>query len=412
MDSSGGHSKHAPRERVLFVHAHPDDESISTGGTIATLVDNHAHASVLTCTRGERGKVISAQLAHLEGDLAALAAVREAELAEALQALGVSDHRYLGAPGARWHGRQPRAYSDSGMRWGSAGVDVFDLPAADSFAGADFAEVTTDIAAAIAEIEPTAVVSYDHRGGSGHPDHIRAHYAARRAADVMGVPFYVVVEAYPADPVFDARHGDIVVDVEPVLPRKRAALAAHRTQIRVLGERSFVLASGDPRPIVPVELFRRLHRDRPRPAHPFAAQSAGSKVATAFIALLVGIAAGASLTLIHQATVSVADVPVPTGLVIGLLVLVALMLGLRLVFGTRWIAGAAALGALVAIGVLSLPSPGGSVLVPAGAVGYAWIFGPTLIAFVVLGWPVTRRPPMPSEQRYGGTSPVKGSLPE
>ena len=74
-------------ERVLFVHAHPADESIVTGGTIATLVDRRASVTVLTCTRGEG-----------------------AELAAALAELGVTDHRWLGDSNARWAGREPRRY--------------------------------------------------------------------------------------------------------------------------------------------------------------------------------------------------------------------------------------------------------------------------------------------------------------
>ena len=111
-------------ERVLFVHAHPDDETITTGATIATLVENGAAVTVLTLTRGERGEVIPVDLASLEGDLEALAAVREAELAQALSHLGVRDHRFLGNPDARWAGRTARRYVDSGMRWGARGAQA------------------------------------------------------------------------------------------------------------------------------------------------------------------------------------------------------------------------------------------------------------------------------------------------
>ena len=81
------------REHVLFVHAHPDDESIVTGGTIAKLVRDGVPVTVLTCTRGERGEVIPAELRHLEGDLRALADHRETELAAAMAALGVTDQQ-------------------------------------------------------------------------------------------------------------------------------------------------------------------------------------------------------------------------------------------------------------------------------------------------------------------------------
>src|ERR1700712_2147540 len=99
-------------ERVLFVHAHPDDETISTGGTIATLIDAGASVTVLTCTRGERGEVVPNELKHLEGSTA-LAAWRAGELAHAMTVLGVTAHRYLGANNARWAGRPSRLYRDS-----------------------------------------------------------------------------------------------------------------------------------------------------------------------------------------------------------------------------------------------------------------------------------------------------------
>jgi N-acetyl-1-D-myo-inositol-2-amino-2-deoxy-alpha-D-glucopyranoside deacetylase len=95
-------------ERVLFVHAHPDDESITTGGTIATLLDAGAHVTVLTCTRGELGEVIPADLQHLLESPEALGAYREKELAAAMAALGVTDHRYLGDDDALWDDLAPR----------------------------------------------------------------------------------------------------------------------------------------------------------------------------------------------------------------------------------------------------------------------------------------------------------------
>src|SRR3712207_5287908 len=109
-------------ERVLFVHAHPDDESISTGGTIATLVDRGAAVTVLTCTRGERGEVIPPELAHFEGS-PDLVPIREEELRKALRELGVVDGRFLGAPNARRPGLPERSYLDSGMRWGADGPE-------------------------------------------------------------------------------------------------------------------------------------------------------------------------------------------------------------------------------------------------------------------------------------------------
>src|SRR3984957_1317473 len=112
----------ARAERVLFVHAHPDDETLETGGTIAALVDRGAKVTVLTCTRGERGEIIPDDLRPALESKAAMAKLREAELAAAMKILGVTDHRYLGDRNARWSGAADRVYVDSGMSWGKPGA--------------------------------------------------------------------------------------------------------------------------------------------------------------------------------------------------------------------------------------------------------------------------------------------------
>src|SRR4051812_32329976 len=93
-----------PRRRILFVHAHPDDESIETGATMARHAAEGAHVCLVTCTRGEEGEVIPENLRHLTGDR--LGEYRAGELARACAALGVTDRRFLGGEG-RWR--------DSGM---------------------------------------------------------------------------------------------------------------------------------------------------------------------------------------------------------------------------------------------------------------------------------------------------------
>src|SRR5699024_5573091 len=99
--------------RVRFVHAHPDAQTITTAGTIASPVPDRAGATVLTATRGGGGEVIPAELRHLEGDRAGLARVREQEIAEAMRALGVTTHAFLGGT--------TRTFEDSGMEWGPDG---------------------------------------------------------------------------------------------------------------------------------------------------------------------------------------------------------------------------------------------------------------------------------------------------
>jgi N-acetyl-1-D-myo-inositol-2-amino-2-deoxy-alpha-D-glucopyranoside deacetylase len=366
-------------ERIMFVHAHPDDETISTGATIAKLVDSGAVVTVLTCTRGERGEVIPAELKHLASSPEALAAQREAELAEALAILGVTDHRILGEPDARWAGREPRRYLDSGMRWGKRGPEPLEQQDPGSLASAELGEIAADIAAVMLAVEPHAVVSYAADGGYGHPDHVRVHEATRTAADVLRVPFYVIEEKRGT--------GALRVDPAPVLERKRAALAAHRTQVIVDGD-MFALSSGDPRPITAVEACSRL---RP-PGTEFNDHSLLSRIASCALAVVLGAFVGATLTVAHQATVDVGGVALPWGIIAAVIVTAALLVGLRLAFGTRIVAGCAAVGLLGASAFLALQSVGGSVLVPGNPVGYTWTFAPVVIALVVLAWPRVDRP--------------------
>jgi N-acetyl-1-D-myo-inositol-2-amino-2-deoxy-alpha-D-glucopyranoside deacetylase len=365
------------QERVLFVHAHPDDETLATGATIATLVDSGAHVTVLTCTRGELGEVIPPELQHLRG--AALGEHRLGELDAALRILGVDDHRMLGAADARWEGREPRQYADSGMRWGAHGAEPLDSADPRSLSAAENGEVAADIAAVIVAVEPDVVVSYAADGGYGHPDHVRAHEAARTAAEVLGVPFYAVDSE-------GARRGPVVVHPTPaIVDRKRRALQAHATQVAVTGD-EYALSSGGRKPIAVPESFTRL-----RPAEPsFADYGLGARIVTCLIAAALGLFAGALLTAVHQASATVAGVAVPWGLIAGLLIVTALLVGLRTVFESRLVALVAGAALLGASALLALQSAGGSVLVPDNALGYAWTFGPVLIGAVVLGWPARR----------------------
>jgi N-acetyl-1-D-myo-inositol-2-amino-2-deoxy-alpha-D-glucopyranoside deacetylase len=366
-------------ERVLFVHAHPDDETITTGGTIARLVDAGAAVTVLTCTRGELGEVIPDALKYLEGSGARLAQLREAELARAMGILGVSDHRFLGDPSARWGGQEPRRYHDSGMRWGEHGaVPLADI-APDSLCAADLAEVVRDIAAVIAQAEIEAVVSYDPTGGYGHPDHVRAHHAARRAAEALGVPFFQI------EPPGARDSGGFTVDVSAQKQRKTEALRAYPSQVTVTGDR-YALSSGPAVPIAAEERFRRV-RSSVRPATVWGEQAPSGKLAGAVLALLTGIVVGALATVNHQVSVGWFAGQLPLGILASLGLVTALLVGLRLVFENRLLPALAAAGLLVAVGTLSLMSAGGSVLVPANALGWIWTFGAPVIALTVLSWP-------------------------
>lgn len=269
------------KPRLLFVHAHPDDETLTTGGTIAHYAALGAEVKVVTCTLGEEGEVIGDRYAQLTVDNAdQLGGYRIAELTAALQALGVDGPHYLGGAG-HWR--------DSGMagtpsrgpqrRW----VD------------ADMTEAVGQLVAIIGELRPHVVVTYDPNGGYGHPDHIQTHRVTTEAvaasADAVGwaVPkFYWTVMATSAmgaglqavkelpegwirinaDDVpfgFSDDQIDAVVDVSAHLPAKVAAMRAHATQVTVspkgdalalsnnialplIGEEHYVLVSGDPGP--------------------------------------------------------------------------------------------------------------------------------------------------------------------
>ena len=160
--------------RVLLVHAHPDDEVIGSGATMAKYAAEGAHVTLVTCTLGEEGEVLVPELAHLASDKEdGLGEHRIGELADAMKALGVTDHRFLGGPG-RWR--------DSGMM----GTPANDRP--DCFWQADMDEAVGALVAVVREVRPQVVVTYNENGGYGHPDHIQAHRVAVAAFDAAGDP--------------------------------------------------------------------------------------------------------------------------------------------------------------------------------------------------------------------------------
>ncbi|MDO9398642.1 MAG: PIG-L family deacetylase [Herbiconiux sp.] len=255
-------------DAVVFAHAHPDDESISTGGTIAALLASGARVAVLTGTRGERGEVVVGEWSALEGT-PQLGPHRVGELARALEALGGPAHAFLGAAEARTAGSPERSYSDSGMRWGAAGLAVpADDAEPDALSRAPLAEVTDDLLAGIRTLlgTPTAIVGYDAIGGYGHPDHVRMHEAGLAAAHALGVPYFAIVEPRVearVEPRVDPDSSEIEVDLahHGAIAAKAAAMAGHATQLTLDGARAapdFILSGGQRHPVGLVERFRRL----------------------------------------------------------------------------------------------------------------------------------------------------------
>ena len=209
--------------RLLLVHAHPDDETIWTGATIAKCAAEGVAVTLVTCTLGEEGEVIPPELAHLTSDRDdALGQHRIGELAAACAALGIADARFLGGPG-RWR--------DSGM----IGTPPNERP--DCFWRADLGQAVDALAAVLEEVRPHAVVTYDEDGGYGHPDHIQAHRVTMAAAAQASVP-RVLVSVAADDP-----RATTVVDARDSLPAQLAAMRAHATQITVDPPR-FALSNG------------------------------------------------------------------------------------------------------------------------------------------------------------------------
>ena len=253
-------------QRLLLVHAHPDDETITTGGTIAHYVRAGVDVTVLTCSLGEEGEVIGETWADLVVDRAdQLGGYRILELHRALAALGCNPPRFLGGAG-RWR--------DSGM----AGTSAARKPRA--FVNADRDEALGALVAVIRELRPQVVVGYDPEGGYGHPDHQQVHSLVTEAVEVCGTDSYpgtgspwevskfywtvtgrdqlqaglAAVEDIPSRwrmpedgelPSVPENTITTSIDIRGVLDAKRDALRAHATQVAVAPSGSEYALSND-----------------------------------------------------------------------------------------------------------------------------------------------------------------------
>jgi N-acetyl-1-D-myo-inositol-2-amino-2-deoxy-alpha-D-glucopyranoside deacetylase len=273
--------------RVIFVHAHPDDETINNGATMARYVAEGAAVTLLTCTLGEEGEVLVPALAQLAADQAdQLGGYRISELAAAMAAVGVTDWRFLGGAGR---------YRDSGM---------MDTPANDkprAFWRADLAEAVAHAVAVVREVRPQVLVTYDENGGYGHPDHIQAHRVAMAAVEAAADPGYrpdlgeawhvakvywnamprsvvqagidamaALGEASPFEELGDldevpfAVSDDVVttaVDGRAYAGRKEAAMRAHPTQMTVDGP-FFALSNNLGHSVLGTEYYRLVRGSR------------------------------------------------------------------------------------------------------------------------------------------------------
>ena len=170
-------------QRLMLVHAHPDDETIGQGATMASYAARGTQVTLVTCTLGEEGEVLVPELADLASDRDdTLGQHRITELANAMRELGVTDHRFLGGAGR---------FRDTGMVWheqghATAGEDVKE----GTFWRADLLEASELLVEIIREVRPQVLITYDQFGGYGHPDHIQAHRVATYAASLAAVPSY------------------------------------------------------------------------------------------------------------------------------------------------------------------------------------------------------------------------------
>jgi N-acetyl-1-D-myo-inositol-2-amino-2-deoxy-alpha-D-glucopyranoside deacetylase len=235
--------------RVLLVHAHPDDETINNGATMAMYAALGASVTLVTCTRGEEGEVLIPELSHLAASATdSLGQHRITELALAMKELGVTDHRFLG--------EGVKLYRDSGMM----GTEPNNRP--DVFWQADLDEAADLLVQVIDQVKPHVLITYDEFGGYGHPDHIQAHRVAMRAAEKSEwdipkiywnvMPVSVIQEGIDAMKGIDsdfwgaekaedlpfAKDDSFVhalVDGNAYVDKKMNAMKAHSTQIAVDG---------------------------------------------------------------------------------------------------------------------------------------------------------------------------------
>jgi len=239
-------------KRLLLVHAHPDDETINNGVTMAKYAADGIDVTLVTCTRGEEGEVLVDSLLNLASSKDdKLGEHREVELKDAMRELGIKDFRFLGSPSKKWR--------DSGMM----GMPQNDRK--DVFWQADLDEAANELVKIILEIKPQVLITYDEFGGYGHPDHIKAHQVAMRAAEIASQQGWQVSKIYwntmPRSVIqmgidkmkevgsefFGAENADdlpfakpdelvtSVVKAPEYVPQKLAAMKAHATQISVDG---------------------------------------------------------------------------------------------------------------------------------------------------------------------------------
>lgn len=355
-------------KRLLVVHAHPDDESIFTGHIIAERLAAGAEVYVLTLTRGERGKVKLEELKGLEGQLRAMGAFRSGELKVALSELQRAgsklQHSFAGT----------RAFLDSGMRINSMGRPTKKNRTDEmALASASTAVIAEDIERVMNEFKPDAILTYNSKGGYGHPDHKMAHHASAmairhyRRQKRRAPQFWVLAEPNER---FDVAIGDA-----KTAKFKRAALEAHSSQVSIFPE-TYSIGSTETRYDSP----ERIRKSTPSPLVHLL------PLLTFFWAIPLGILLGLSGTLLHSIkTTDTSEFPI--GLTVALTMVASLALALRILRNSRGALYLMTASFLTTVYLLSQTQPGGEVLIVANQVGDTWVYGSMAICALIMLFP-------------------------
>ncbi|MEN9603385.1 MAG: hypothetical protein RL545_74, partial [Actinomycetota bacterium] len=350
-------------KRLLVVHAHPDDESLFTGHLIAERVAAGAEVMVLTLTRGERGRVKLDEIKSLEGKLESMGYFRANELLNAIAAFGPTvKHKFAGT----------RAYLDSGMRINALGrptrkriLDEMSLVAVATPVIAD------DIVAVMKSFRPDAVITYNRKGGFGHPDHKKAYEATSMAIrkyskDHRAPQFWTIAEP--------GEHSDVKVGGVETAAVKKAALSAHASQVLVM-EDSYALVAG-----------KEIRYDAPEKLRRASVSSWNSikPWLRSVWALPLGWLDGLAGTMLHL-TRTVEGVPI--GLIVALVMTAALGVALRVLRRSRGALYLSTLAFIITVLQLSQPQPDGSAFMDDSELSTYWVYGSIALLAIIIVFP-------------------------
>jgi len=418
---------HAPV--VLGFFAHPDDETLSAGGVVATLA-RYATVHIVTATRGEMGEVVGPIDTRTTPDRHELPLTRTREVKEACAHLGVASHRFLDGGDGR--------FVDSGMAWEDDRRvrAVADAHASDqAYSLIDIEQPARDMAQLIEALQPTLVLTEEPAGGYGHPDHIRCHDVMMRALHIAAPQWKVPFVAFPVweesrwrqattelvqtpnlpqEDDYGVRlnlpevhaplrsgvsaHPDLIIDTSPVIDQVVQAMRAHATQVHQVTTHagthmagSFALTNNDLKPI-PTHAglvlapgwgsVEGLHELFPHALQTPKARTLGDtlgRLYTPFVyafALFTGVLAGFVGTFSHR------NIP-PWGVIVALIASAAGAVFNRAIgtIGTTFVYGLAVIASVATVVTFQR---GGDVVVAEDALGLTWMIGVNMEMLIVL----------------------------